>query len=235
MLKAKDFRQRAWGKLSGQWGTMALITLLYLIITGALGGATFAIAILIIGGPLLMGMINSSLTVVRNNTVKVETLFSGFYNFVNAMVLYIINTVLVGLWSLLLVIPGIVKWYSYSMSYYILADNPQMGANDARLKSMELMKGNKWRLFCLHFSFIGWFILCGITFGILTFWVMPYVHTATAEFYQNLVHKDVEYMAQPANNNADNANNANVDSTNSDSTTVDNANGDNANGNVENN
>jgi uncharacterized membrane protein len=198
-MRAKDFRQRAWGKLNGQWGTMALIALIYLLLTSIMGGASVigvgAVAELILGGPLLMGVIYCSLTVCRNNKVEINQLFSGFNNFVNAMVLYIINTIFIALWSILFVIPGIVKSYSYSMSYYILADNPDMPANDARKASMELMRGNKWRLFCLHLSFIGWFILCCLTFGILTFWVMPYVQTATAEFYQNLVHKDVEPVA----------------------------------------
>jgi uncharacterized membrane protein len=199
MLKARDFRQRAWGKLNGQWGTMALVTLLYLLFTSIMGGASMvgvgAIAELVLGGPLLMGVIYCSLTVSRNNRVDVKQLFDGFYNFVNAMVLYIINVVFITLWSLLFVIPGIIKAYSYSMSYYILADNPNMPANDARLQSMQLMKGNKWRLFCLHFSFIGWYLLSCLTFGILFLWVIPYVQTATAEFYRNLIHNDFEYYA----------------------------------------
>jgi uncharacterized membrane protein len=103
------------------------------------------------------------------------------------LILYIINNVFIALWSLLLVIPGIVKAYSYSMSFYILADNLGLAANDARKQSMVLMHGNKWRLFCLHLSFIGWLLLSGITFGILLLWVIPYMQTATAEFYQDLI------------------------------------------------
>jgi uncharacterized membrane protein len=151
-----------------------------------------AVALLILSGPLLLGFVYCTLNVSRKNPVKVETLFSGFNQFVNAMLLYIITTLLTILWSLLLVIPGIVKYYSYSMSFYILADNPGMSAEDARKQSMVLMKGNKWRLFCLHLSFIGWFILCALTCGILTFWVYPYLKTAETEFYLNLVHKDTE-------------------------------------------
>ena len=72
------------------------------------------------------------------------------------------------------------------MSYYILADNPQMSCNDARVTSMEMMKGNKWRLFCLWFSFIGWWLLSILTLGILFLWTIPYMQVATAAFYDDL-------------------------------------------------
>jgi hypothetical protein len=68
-----------------------------------------------------------------------------------------------------------------------------MPANEARKLSMAMMEGNKWRLFCLHFSFIGWFILCGLTLGILTFWVTPYVNAAEAAFYQSLLNQAPVY------------------------------------------
>ena len=67
-------------------------------------------------------------------------------------------------------------------------------------KTIAMMRGNKWRLFCLDFSFIGWIILCALTLGILTFWIMPYMHTARAEFYQDLLAR--EYAAYQARNAA---------------------------------
>ena len=87
----------------------------------------------------------------------------------------------------MLIIPGIIKSLSYSMSYFILLDNPDMSANDARKESMEMMDGNKGRLFCLYLSYIGWYLLSILTFGILLFWVGPSVRTATAFFYQSLL------------------------------------------------
>ena len=94
--------------------------------------------------------------------------------------------VFIFLWSLLLVIPGLIKSYSYAMSNFILADNPTMSANDAITASRKMMDGNKWRLFCLDFSFIGWYLLCGLTFGLLTFFVEPYHQAARAEFYESI-------------------------------------------------
>ena len=75
------------------------------------------------------------------------------------------------------------------MSYYILADKPTLTATEIRHRSIELMRGNKWRLFCLEISFIGWWILCILTLGILSFWIIPYQQSAIAAFYQSLLPK----------------------------------------------
>ena len=196
MLKARDFRQRAWAHLGGNWlgkiwGTFALITLVYLVIDGVCGGLSWVAigtaALIIVSGPLELGFAIISTNVVRGNEIKFEEFFDGFKNMGSAILLWLLNTVFIALWSLLLIIPGIIKSYSYSMSFYILRDNPNMSQDEARRTSMAMMHGNKWRLFCLDFSFIGWLILCGLTFGILTFWVLPYMRTAHAEFYQSLL------------------------------------------------
>ena len=76
--------------------------------------------------------------------------------------------------------------YAYSMSYYILKDNPELSANEARKQSIEMMRGNKWRLFCLDFSFIGWSLLSMFTFGILMLWVTPVMQASHAAFYESL-------------------------------------------------
>ena len=90
------------------------------------------------------------------------------------------------LWSLLLVIPGIVKSYSYAMTNYILLDEPELRYDAAIEKSMKLMAGNKMKLFLLDLSFIGWALLCVLTFGIGVFWLKPYVSTAHAAFYEDI-------------------------------------------------
>jgi uncharacterized membrane protein len=90
------------------------------------------------------------------------------------------------LWSLLLLIPGSIKSYSYAMTEYILKDNPELQNNAAIEKSMEMMNGHKLRLFLLHLSFIGWYIVGVLTLFIGFFWIIPYVHTAEAAFYEDL-------------------------------------------------
>ena len=83
-------------------------------------------------------------------------------------------------------IPGIIASYRYAMTPYILLENPGMTANEAIKKSKELMQGNKWRLFCLQFSFIGWSILCVFTLGIGFLWLVPYMEAANAAFYREI-------------------------------------------------
>jgi len=101
-------------------------------------------------------------------------------------VLNLLITLKVIAWSLLFVIPGIVAAYRYSMATYIMAENPGMQATEAIERSKALMDGRKGDLFCLDLSFIGWAILASITFGIGYLWLIPYIYTAYAAFYETL-------------------------------------------------
>ena len=192
MLRARDFRHSAWSKLgqTNSWSYMVVITLIYELILGACGALSRyvvgGVAMLLLQGPLALGFVLAALDVSRFKQVRIERLFDGFKNFLSAFLLALINAIFIFLWSLLLIIPGIIKAYAYSMSTYILADNPSIGVNEARERSIQMMKGNKWRLFCLHCSFIGWLILCVLTFGILTLWVTPYMQVAVSEFYHDV-------------------------------------------------
>ena len=113
--------------------------------------------------------------------------FSGFKvkygRNIGTLLLAGIKTVL---WTLLFIIPGIIKSFEYAIIPYILADDAEISSKDAFKKAKQMMKGNKWRLFKLEFSFIGWAILCVFTFGIGAFFLIPYVNAATAEFYVEL-------------------------------------------------
>lgn len=90
------------------------------------------------------------------------------------------------LWSLLLIVPGFIKYYAYAMTPYILIDNPELSANQAINLSIKMMKGHKLDLFILHLSFIGWIFLGIVTFGVGLLWVMPYMMTAQAAFYEDV-------------------------------------------------
>ncbi len=190
MLKAKDFRTEAWDKLKGKWGTAALIMLVYTLISAVVGALSYiyigGIVSLLVSGPFALGFAVIGLNIIRENNIELGQLFCGFNNFGRAFLVNLLNGIFVFLWALLLIVPGIIKAYSYSMSYFILADNPELTATEARKRSIELMRGNKWRLFCLEFSFIGWGILCLLTLGILSFWIAPYSQAATAAFYRSL-------------------------------------------------
>ena len=116
MLRARDFRQRAWSALTGKWGIMVLITLIVSLIGGACAGLSWfvvgAIAGFIISGPLMLGLAFVNLKVARGGYAEIGDTFEGFKNFANSFILYVLNTIFVALWSLLLVVPGIIKSYS---------------------------------------------------------------------------------------------------------------------------
>ena len=108
------------------------------------------------------------------------------------MGLYIITNFFTFLWSLLFVIPGIVKIYSYSMAPFILADNPDFTAREALSKSKKIMNGHKFELFVLQLSFFWWYILDWITLGIASIYVIPYVNATTTNFYNKIKEPKIE-------------------------------------------
>lgn len=222
MKFAEDFRIAARAKMTGKWATLALVTFIVSLILGictssytTISSGSFTtvcftslgtIAALVLNGPFELSQNKIALNVMRGKDVTIEMTFDGFKNFVNAFLLNLINSIFIFLWSLLFIVPGIIKELSYSMSFYLLADNPELTQDQAREKSIEMMDGNKWRLFCLRISFIGWYLLCLITCGILLFWVIPYVKCAEAEFYRDLI-KEQDVKPENGNYYAGNAGN----------------------------
>ena len=133
-----------------------------------------------------LGLVSYFLQLKRKKDAQLEVLFKGFKNFERALILYVVKTVFIFLWSLLLIIPGIVAAIKYSMATYILHDNPEISGMDALNRSKEMMHGQKGKLFGLYLSFIGWAILCLFTFGIGYLWLFPYIKASEANFYEDL-------------------------------------------------
>lgn len=119
---------------------------------------------------------------------KVKDVLFAFKNgYGKACLIMLVRYICTLLWSLLLIIPGIVKTYEYMMIPYILADNPGITRKEAFAKSKEMMKGQKWNAFVLDLSFIGWILLSVITFGLLDiFYVAPYMNLTRAQLYYTL-------------------------------------------------
>lgn len=139
-----------------------------------------------IGSVVELGYARFNLDLIDGQTPELGGLFGYFSWFKTAFCARFLTGVYTFLWSLLLVIPGIIASYSYAMVPYILAENPELRAGEAIQQSKELMSGNRWRLFCLHFSFIGWYLLCVVTLGIASLWVTPYINAAEAAFYRDI-------------------------------------------------
>lgn len=147
----------------------------------------YAIAMFIVGSAIELGHNRFNLSLYESTAApKIETLFSRFSHFGNAVSLRLLMFVKTLLWALLFVIPGIVAAYRYSMAPYIMAENPDIPAMDAIEQSKQLMSGNKGRLFCLQLSFIGWILLAGLTGGIGNVFLAPYTKAAYTAFYLDL-------------------------------------------------
>jgi uncharacterized membrane protein len=141
---------------------------------------------LIIGGPMTLGTAYFALAISRNQEARFEQLFKGFNNFGTALGAYLLMAIFTVLWLLLLIIPGIIAAISYSMTFYIIADDPSIGSMEAIDKSKKMMYGYKWKFFCLNLRFLGWAILCIFTLGIGFLWLIPYMEISFAKFYDDI-------------------------------------------------
>ncbi len=183
-------REASREQLKGKWGLpIGLCFVIYLILSAS---SSAGLAVLILSGPLELGLILFFLKLVRNEPIEFNTGFQGFNNFGNALVVYLFKVLFIFLWSLLFLIPGIIKSFSYSQAIYILADNPKIEAAQAITKSRKMMNGAKGKLFGLYLSFIGWVLLCLLTCGIGFLWLTPYIQTASANFYEDLKKNYIE-------------------------------------------
>lgn len=118
------------------------------------------IVTIIISGAGKLGYAVFNLKLVDNKEVALSDLFSQFHRLGAGFCMNFLMGLFTLLWTLLFIIPGLIKTYSYAMTPYILAEHPEMTATEAITESRRIMDGNKWRLFCLSFSFIGWVLLC---------------------------------------------------------------------------
>jgi uncharacterized membrane protein len=161
------------------------------------------IAMLAASGPFALGFAGFFLKRIRGEVIGIENIFDGFTRFFPSLLLMFFTCVFSALWGLLLVIPGIVKAFGYSMAFYIMYDNPEIKPLEALKKSQIMMKGYKLKLFLLALSFIGWMILASLPFGLGFLWLNPYMYLSFANFYENL--KRNQEGSQAANPEANQA------------------------------
>ena len=204
-----ELRAQARERLEGKWGTFVLMTFLMLVIQtilqipgyigslleilspenvlASLSFSNISNILSLLALPLSWGLTVSLLRNHREESVDLENLFDGFRGGRYTRVfcaLFLVN-LFTFLWALLLIIPGIMKAFSYALTPYILLDEPELTARQAITRSCEIMQGRRWKLFCLYFSFIGWGILSLLTFGIGFLWLAPYMNASIAAFYED--------------------------------------------------
>ncbi len=190
--------------LTGRWGLAIGTFLVYEIIIGSLQsgyryssgddmnrGFSFvhsfgSIIYLLIAGPLALGVSIFSLHITRNMEARFEQIFDGFRNFKTSFVAYLLTILFIFLWSLLLIIPGIIAALSYAMTFFIIADDEFIEPMAAIDKSKKMMYGYKWQLFFLGLRFFGLALLCILTLGIGFLWLIPYANITVAGFYDEI-------------------------------------------------
>lgn len=190
MVQNSILRENARKQLGGNifanaWLMVMVACLIYSAIVSI---ASFFVVGIIIAGPMLYGLARITVNrVYGQEKVDLGDLFKGFTdNFAQTLLLGLLQSIFVFLWSLLFLIPGIVKSYSYSMAFYIMQDDPSKDWKACLDESKAMMVGHKWQLFCLDFSFLGWIILGALCCGIGVIFVTPYMQTARANFYMAL-------------------------------------------------
>lgn len=188
-LKALAKQQLGGGIFKSPWMMAVVAFVIYTAITGAASSIVPGIGALLVVGPLTYGLNYILLKQARDHQpIQLGDLFKGFSNdFGGTFLLGLMTGLFTALWSLLFVIPGIVKAYAYSMAYYVKLDHPDYTWRQCMDQSQVMMKGYKMTLFIQDLSFIGWMIVGSFCFGIGVLWVQPYQMATRAQFYNALV------------------------------------------------
>ena len=197
MLTRAELKQQAKAQLKGNLGMLLVVLLVYFLVCLAVslvGGLIFGkIPVLLyvityaIVPPIALGYYMVYLDVTYGERPQVATLFRPFKEcWGHSVLLTILVAIFTFLWTLLLIVPGIIKSFSYSQAFFILAENPNMTAKEAIDESKLIMDGHKMDLFVLYLSFIGWFLLGYITLGLGFIYVAPYMTLTLTNFYHNI-------------------------------------------------
>ncbi len=201
-MNRAELKAAAKGQIKGKIGILFLVTL----IIGVIGGVASAVLSIIPFGGLVatiiitpafsISLVRVYLNVVAGGTPEAKDAFSGFDDFWAAFKVNFLVGLFTFLWSLLFVIPGIIKALSYSMSLYILAENKGKAALECIAESKKMTEGHKAELFVLGLSFIGWALLGSLTFGIAYIWILPYMQATYVNAYNLL--KPAAVVEEPA-------------------------------------
>ena len=173
-------------RFSEVFGNLPAIVKWYLAIVGSAAGV-LSLVNLILGGVIQLGYASYLLKQHDREICETKELFSKFDYFGPGFLQLLLRNIFTALWSILLVIPGIIKSLGYSMTPFLMVENPNLTAKEAIKLSQEKMMGHKWELFCMSLSFIGWSILATLTGGIGYIFLNPYMNAAYAAFYRDKI------------------------------------------------
>lgn len=191
-MERKEIKQRSKEQIKGNIFKLFVITVIIAIINSVCLDIEEVGPFIstILNAIFQMGVVIVYLKLVKGEGVSITDMFKGFNMPIKAILVNILVTVFTALWSLLFVIPGIIKSLSYFAASYILAENPEMSVLDAITKSRQMMDGHKADLFVLQLSFFFWWMLVPFTFGLALIYVIPYMSAAMTNFYLSLKETD---------------------------------------------
>ncbi len=195
----QTYKDRALASLEGKWGSAAIATLIIAIITGGISTVitlpmgSDTVAGLSTNGiwsllclPLEWGFTVYFLSLIRQEDIRYERLFEGYKDFIRTFLMEFLYCLAVAVGTCLFIVPGIIFGIGLCMAPYILKDDPQISAMDALMKSWQMTRGHKMKLFWLGLSFIGWIILSLCTFGLGFFLLAPYMEATFAHYYEDI-------------------------------------------------
>lgn len=187
-IKARAKDQLGNNIFCNAWLFAVLACFIFSVICSVAGSIIVGIGAVIVTGPLSFGLNYLFLKQARDHQpMDLGDMFKGFSSdFGQNLLIGLMTAIFTALWSLLLIVPGIVKVYSYSMVYYIKADHPEYDWRQCIAESQAMMNGHKMDLFILDLSFIGWMIVGSLCLGVGTLWVSAYMEAARAHFYESI-------------------------------------------------
>lgn len=178
--------------MEGGWWMGALVILIYGLVNSA--ASSIIVGSLLIAGPISYGLVAYFTYQNDFHRQDLNLLFSGFSRFVETFVAGLLQSLAIAIGYMILIVPGIILTCGFSMTFYIMTENPTISGVDALKASWNLMKGHKWQYFCFMLSFIGWMLLSILTCGIGCFFLAPYMITAQLHYYRAIAHNYTETM-----------------------------------------
>ena len=200
-MTRSELKSLSKSQISGKIGILFLITLVVSVIGMACNVVPMigSLAYFVFVGPAFtFAMTTIYLQITDNAPITFNTAFCGFSKFWVSFKATFLTNLFIFLWSMLFLIPGLIKSFSYSQTRYIIAENPEIGALEAITRSRRMMDGYKTAYFVMHLSFIGWHLLAFLTFGLLYIWLLPYIEACNANFYRCVKAASDEFYAESA-------------------------------------
>ena len=183
-----EILSRSWDALSSKWLLAIGIVLLHTIVNGVVGSVGFGLGTLALGGALSFGMSRTMVLIYRGHTPQVENYFDGFKHYLPTLIAFLLVSVIVLVGIVLLVIPGIVAAIGLSQTFYVLQDQPELGAEGAIRESWRLTwtNGNMLKVFLM--GFVIFFVTLGglLALGVGLLFAIPLVSVMAGGLYEEL-------------------------------------------------